>query len=306
VTQLGPFLVLIGVAAVALAALGAAIGWYNEEGRRIRRGLRKVLQGETHALIVAPGRGRGAGFNFTTGAMAVTWDAGAWCLIYRLEELLGVELVVDGQVTGRVFRNEARRPVDVLGGANQQVSLRLVFDDPQHADFLLDLWSAARSPRRAGLDACQAVEEGNRWLARLESLFRRQPAALGGPARRPEPAAAAEPARPERARAESAAPQPRPAEPVRAERPRPAPAQAEPVLAEPVLAEPVVAETILAEPVGAEPAPLFALESEPEPEPVRRPPASRRPAAADSRQELPFDADDAPWDDDEDDQQALL
>ena len=38
-TQLGPFLVLIGVAAVALAAVGGMVAWYNEQGRRIRRGL---------------------------------------------------------------------------------------------------------------------------------------------------------------------------------------------------------------------------------------------------------------------------
>ena len=36
-SQLGHFLVLIGVVAVALAAVGALIGWYNEQGRRIRR-----------------------------------------------------------------------------------------------------------------------------------------------------------------------------------------------------------------------------------------------------------------------------
>ena len=74
-SQLGPFLALIAVAAVVLAGLGGAMAWYNEEGRRIRRGLRKVLKGDTHALIIAYGRGRGAGFNFTSNTMAVAWDA---------------------------------------------------------------------------------------------------------------------------------------------------------------------------------------------------------------------------------------
>jgi hypothetical protein len=178
-TQLGPFLVLIVVAAVALAALGAVVGWYNEEGRRIRRGLRKVLEGETHALIIAHGRGRGAGFNFTRNQMAVAWDSGEWCLIYRMEELLGVELIVDSQVAGRAFRGEPRRPLDVVGGAEQQVSLRMVFDDPQHADFILELWSASRAARgRPALNADEAVEEANRWLARIESIFRRKPAGV--------------------------------------------------------------------------------------------------------------------------------
>lgn len=192
-TQLGPFLVLIGVAAVVLAALGGMVAWYNEEGRRIRRGLRRVLKGDTHALIIAQGRGRGAGFNFTSNKMAVAWDSGAWCLIYQIDELQGVELVVDGQVAARVYRGEARRPLDVLGGAENQVSLRLVFDDPQHADFILDLWSAYRAARRGEPTAADAVEEGNRWLARVESIFRRKPTAVATrtamPERRPEPAA---------------------------------------------------------------------------------------------------------------------
>lgn len=175
-TEFGPFLVLIGLAAVVLAALGGLVAWHNEEGRRIRRGLRRVLKGDTHALLIAPGRGRGAGFNFTSNTMAVAWDTGAWCLIYQIEELLGVELVVDNQVAARAYRGEARRPLDVMGGAEKQVLLRLVFDDPQHADFTLELWNAVRDGRRGELDAVQAVEEGNRWLARIESIFRRRPA----------------------------------------------------------------------------------------------------------------------------------
>lgn len=174
-TQLGHFLVLIGVIAVALAGVGGMVGWYNEQGRRIRRGLRRVLKGDTHALIIAPGRGRGAGFNFTTNTMAVAWDTGGWCLVYGVDELLGVELVIDGQVAARVYHGEARRPLDVLGGAERQVALRLVFDDLQYPDFHLDLWSAERADRRGEHSAAEAVEEGNRWLARIESIFRRKP-----------------------------------------------------------------------------------------------------------------------------------
>jgi len=172
-SQIGPFLVLLVVAAVALAALGGAVAWYNEESRRIRRGLRRVLGGESHAEIIAHGRGRGAGFNFTSNTVAVAWDAGAWCLVYKMDELQGVELIVDGQVCARAHRGEARRPLDMLGGAEKQVSLRLVFDDPKYPDFALELWSAAQ-PSRRGPDANDAVAEGNRWLARVESVFRRK------------------------------------------------------------------------------------------------------------------------------------
>jgi hypothetical protein len=191
-TQLGHFLVLIGVIAVALAAMGAVVGWYNEQGRRIRRGLRHVLKGDTHALIIAPGRGRGAGFNFTSNVMAVAWDTGGWCLVYRMDEMLGVELIIDGQVAARAYRGEPRRPLEVLGGAERQVALRLVFDDLQHPDFHLELWSAEHAHRRGEYTAAEAVEEGNRWLARVESIFRRKLA--HGAQTRPPPAAEASPA----------------------------------------------------------------------------------------------------------------
>jgi len=236
-TQLGPFLVLIGVAAVALAALGAAVAWFNREDRRIRRGLRRVLKGEAHALILAPGKGRGAGFNFATNTVAVAWDCGGWCLIYGVDELLGLELIVDGQVAGRAFRGEPRRPVDALGGAEKQVTLRLVFDDPKYADFTLELWSAARAGRRGEPDAAECVEEGNRWLARIESVFRRKPSPLTSQvARRIAP----------RAMPQASAP----------------------------------AEAPLAAPVRPKPPPG-------------------------GRQELPFDEDSAPWDEDADDQAML-
>lgn len=230
-------MVLIGVIAVALAAFGAVVGWYNEQGRRTRRGLRHVLKGDTHGLIIAPGLGRGAGFNFTSNTMAVAWEAGGWCLVYRMEELLGVELIVDGQVAARAYRGEPRRPLDVLGGAEQQVALRLVFDDPRYPDFHLELWSQERAARRGGFTPAEAVEEGNRWLARVESIFRRK---LPNGA-------------------------PRSAEPARASAPEAAPDAPEP------------------------------------PQPRRTAPA---PVRADGRQDLPFDSDDEPSDEDADDAAA--
>lgn len=161
---------LIVMAGLGLTAAGGVAAWSMDESRRIRRGLRKVLGENPHALLIAAGRGRGVGFNFTKNLLAVAWDAGAWCLIYGVDELIGAELVVDGQVTGRVHRGEPRRAVDSLTGAERLVRLRLVFSDPAHPDFDLDLWIAADRDKRG---PAEAMEEANRWLARSEALFRR-------------------------------------------------------------------------------------------------------------------------------------
>jgi hypothetical protein len=166
-------LLILGLAGVALTLAGGGSIWFMDEARRVRRGLKHVLKTEPHALLVARGRGRGVGFDFTTCRMAVAWDAGAWCLIYRLDELVGAELVVDGQVVARVHRGEARRALDMLTGADREVRLRLVFDDAAHPDFDLDLWLPRDEGRRGALSAPEAVQEANRWLARVEAMLRR-------------------------------------------------------------------------------------------------------------------------------------
>jgi hypothetical protein len=166
-------LLLLGLSAVALTVMGGGAVWFRDEARRIRRGLKHVLKTEPHALLVARGRRRGVGFDFTTCRMAVAWDAGAWCLIYRLDELVGAELIVDGQVVARVHRGEARRALDMLTGADKEVRLRLVFDDAAHPDFDLELWLPADEGRRGALSAPEAVQEANRWLARVEAMLRR-------------------------------------------------------------------------------------------------------------------------------------
>jgi hypothetical protein len=168
-------LVLLAMAGAALTLMGGAAIWYMDEGRRVRRGLRAVLKGDTHGLLVARGRGRGVGFNFSSNQVAVAWDSGAWCLVYRLDELLGAEVIVDGVVVGRAHRGEARRALDRLDGAEQRVALRLLFDDPGKPDFVLDLWLPQDEGRRDGLSPPEAIEEANRWIARVEALLRRDP-----------------------------------------------------------------------------------------------------------------------------------
>jgi hypothetical protein len=166
-------LLSLGLAAFALTLAGGGIIWSMDESRRVRRSLTRVLGEAPHAMLIARGRGKGVGFNFTSNQIAVCWDAGAWCLIYRLEELTGAELAVDGQVLARVHRGETRRALDLLTGADTQVRLRLIFDDPRHPDFLMDLWLPEDEIRKGAMSAAEAVQEANRWIARVEAVLRR-------------------------------------------------------------------------------------------------------------------------------------
>jgi hypothetical protein len=188
-THLGAFLALAFAAAAGLllAGVGSVASAYNEKGRQILRGLRNVLQGELEAYLIDYGHGRGIGFNFAAMTMAVAWRAGEWCLVYRLEELLGVELIVDDWATGWAFAKDHLKTADPLAGAKERIGLRLVFADPQYADFELELWSAELAGDSTAPDAAEAIELGDRWLAELHRLLNPKPLAA---AVRAEPAPA--------------------------------------------------------------------------------------------------------------------
>jgi len=182
-------ILLLVLAGAALTMLGAAVIWFLDEERRIRRSLKHVLGAPPEAMVSA--HGKGAGFAFSRGSMAVTWDLGAWCLVYRLDELLGAEVVVDGEVMGRAYRSEPRRPLDKGMGEAAQVTLRLLFDDPGCPDFEITLWTDAEEPRKGPPSPASAGQEANRWLARTEAILRRQGGAPKPVAPRPEPPPAA-------------------------------------------------------------------------------------------------------------------
>lgn len=199
--EVGRLLISLAFAGAGLTLAGGGVIWSMDEGRRVRRSLTRVLGEAPHALLVAHGRGKGLGFNFTANQLALTWDAGGWCLVYKIEELIGAELAVDGQVLARVWRGEARRALDMLRGADTQVTFRLIFDDAAHPDFVMDLWLPEDETRKGAMTSAEAVQEANRWIARIESLLRRplprREAPVVAPASAPPPPAAAAPPSPE-------------------------------------------------------------------------------------------------------------
>ena len=185
-------LVLLALGGGAFALAGAVFAWFLDETRRIRRTLTQALGAEPQPLLIARGRGAGIGFDLPSGQVCVAWDKGGWRMTYRLDELRGLELIVDRRVAARAFRAEPRRPLDELSDPEELVRLRFVFDDAQHPDFTLDLWRPEDDGLRGRMAADVALEEANRWLARMEALLRR-PVAPRAAANAPTPAVAAPP-----------------------------------------------------------------------------------------------------------------
>jgi len=206
--EVARLLTLLALLGGALTLLGGACVWYLDEGRRIRRTLTQALGAAPQPMLVARGRGVGIGFDLAKALVVVTWDRGGWQLSYRLDELIGVELIVDRQVAARAYRGEPRKALDQLAAPQERVRLRFVFDDPEHVDFHLDLWRPEDEGRRGRLEADEALHEANRWMARMESLLRRAAPKPSPPvvAAQPTPTPAAPPAPPPPARPRREAP----------------------------------------------------------------------------------------------------
>jgi hypothetical protein len=166
-------LLLLALAGAAATVVGSGVAWWRDEPRRIARMLKKALGAPAEMVIIARDRGLAAGFNLKQGKAAVLWEEGLRGLVYRLDQLVGAELMVDDQVVARAFRDEQRRALDAAPSEAKRVMLRLVFDSPAHPDFELPLWPPADPARIQTQTAFDAIQEARRWVSSVEALLRK-------------------------------------------------------------------------------------------------------------------------------------
>jgi hypothetical protein len=168
---------LIGLGGVGVTLLAMGFARYLAEDQRLARTFRAALETRPDAALIGHGSGRGVALSLAARRIVTAWDAGGWHMVYALDELLGAELDLDGQIAARALRGEPRRPLDRSTGAEHEVRLRLIFDEPRHPDFELVLWPA-KAGRGAPTKPREAISEANRWIARVEALLRRTGGAL--------------------------------------------------------------------------------------------------------------------------------
>src|SRR5580658_7391006 len=133
-------ILMIGLGGAAVTLAAAVFARLMAEEPRLARAFRKGLEARPDAALVAHGSGRGAALSLAARRIVTAWDAGGWRMTYSLDELLGAELDLDGQVAARAMRGEPRRLLDRQSGAEREVRLRLLFDDARYPDFELVLW----------------------------------------------------------------------------------------------------------------------------------------------------------------------
>jgi hypothetical protein len=174
-------LLFVAAAGVGVTLLVATAAGMLGEERRIVRAFHAGLEMRPDASLIAYGTGRGVAVSLFTEEIVTVWDRGGWRLVYPLQALAGAELELDGEVAARAVRGEPGRRLE-HAGVEDEVRLRLLFDDPRHPDFDLRLWPCRKTGPAPGTPR-EAIADANRWMARIEAILKRSArAAVRAPA----------------------------------------------------------------------------------------------------------------------------
>jgi hypothetical protein len=169
---------LLVIAGAALTAVGGLLARYFDPQRRMIRYLRQALQAAPEGVMLDRGAGRALAFNIEAARVSVLWDQGRQGLVYKMDQLMGGEMMVDHQVLARSYRGEPRRLLDEIPMSAHKITLRLIFDNPRDPEFELELWPARHGRGHQYPSPADAVMMGRRWLASLEAILRRPPARM--------------------------------------------------------------------------------------------------------------------------------
>jgi hypothetical protein len=163
---------LLVIAAVVLTAVGGFVARFLDPQRRLRRYLRQALEADPEGVMLDRGLGRALAFNLDVGRICVLWDKGRKGLVYKTDQLMGAELMVDHQVLARCYRGEPRKLLDEVPMSAHKITLRLVFDNPRDPEFELELWPARYGRGHEHLSPADAAFAGRRWITALEAIVR--------------------------------------------------------------------------------------------------------------------------------------
>ena len=176
-------MIVVGLGACFVAVSAFALAWWREPSRRAARTAATRLGGVADVVFTAPLRGQGVGLRVKPPGVAVVRRAGDPGLVFGFEEVIGIELIFDGEVRARAFRGEPRRPLDIVRPSASQISVRLVFDDVRYPDFELELIRPDDGP----VDPATSVDAARKLFSHVEAIIRQPPAIAGSRPAEPEP-----------------------------------------------------------------------------------------------------------------------
>lgn len=217
---------LIILSAAALAVLIILYRIYEsrvEQPKKLEDEVKEALGGaKPDVESIEPVRKAACAISYMADKIVIVREFGKLpTRTYTIADLYGLEVFVDGRIFARVVRAGSAKPLDTgsykaiddIAPTVNDVTVRLIFDDPIHPDFQLILWRPddALTARAEGPRA--AMARARKWFHHVEAILRRPihvkvpPPALHAPV--PEPAKP--PVLPAAAAAPVALPEPAPA-----------------------------------------------------------------------------------------------
>lgn len=92
---------------------------------------------------------------------------------YKMSQLLGMEVIVDDKVIGRVMRSGPHIMLDDLAPVVHRVSMRLILDDPAYPSFELVIWDPNDTLTARAEGPRAAMNNVRKWFYHVEAVLRR-------------------------------------------------------------------------------------------------------------------------------------
>lgn len=167
--QPGLLILWFTLGALAVTGLGGAVRWLSTPERVARRGLRSGLGGRPD-LVLTAADGASAALRMETGRIAVRRSRRHAAEAFDQDDLVGAELVADGQVVARCWRGEPRRALDRTPETPTRLDLRLAFAQAVAAEVVLTAWNVDAD--RPETERAAAIEAARRWFAQMDAMVR--------------------------------------------------------------------------------------------------------------------------------------
>lgn len=169
---------IVILAAAVLAILVVLYRLYDsrvEQPKKLEDELREGL-GEFKAdvMVLEPVRKAAAASSFSGDRLIIVEDFGKKPhRPYKMAQLLGMEVIVDDKVIGRVMRSGPHMMLDDLAPVVHRVSMRLVLDDPAFPSFELVIWDPNDTLTARAEGPRAAMNNVRKWFYHVEAVLRR-------------------------------------------------------------------------------------------------------------------------------------
>jgi hypothetical protein len=170
--------VIIILAAAALAILVVLYRLYDsrvEQPKKLEDELREGLETfKADVIVLEPVRKAAAASSFAGDRLIIVEDFGKKPhRPYNMSQLLGMEVIVDDKVIGRVMRSGPHIMLDDLAPVVHRVSMRLILDDPAYPSFELVIWDPNDTLTARAEGPRAAMNNVRKWFYHVEAVLRR-------------------------------------------------------------------------------------------------------------------------------------